>query len=400
MVHQSCSYLKLKGQTYYFSRRVPKRLQKHFRTDRVEVCLHTQLVSAAARQAQVLACELEEHWYILKRREIKQHLAKVFGDGQFSLGGHVETKAVGQRVTAALETYLSLKGAGRPKTFETGSRRAVAYLLEVATDKPIDAYERADANAFREHLRARGLSADTISRNLTSIRAILNFVCKEQGLQPNLAFSGVYLGEPKAKQKRYVPTPVELGSLQSHCRKANDELRWLMALISDTGLRLSEALGLCTADVSLDTPHPHIRIEPKPWRRLKTQDSERVVPLVGEALWAVQRALNNTDTDYLFPSYCSAFKLKANSASAALNKWLKVHISKEVVVHSLRHAMRDRLRAVECPTSLIDQIGGWSRLGIGEGYGSGYKVEHLHLWLLKTTKPYGGLLYQTKTNIA
>ena len=43
MVHQSCSYLKLKGSTYYFSRRVPKPLQKHFKTDRVEVCLHTSL---------------------------------------------------------------------------------------------------------------------------------------------------------------------------------------------------------------------------------------------------------------------------------------------------------------------------------------------------------------------
>ena len=112
MVHQSCSYLKLKGQTYYFSRRVPKRLQKHFKTDRVEVCLHTPLVLAATRQAQVLASELEEHWYILKRRDIKRHLAKVFGDGQFSLGGHEQTKAVGQRVAAALETYRSLQGAG------------------------------------------------------------------------------------------------------------------------------------------------------------------------------------------------------------------------------------------------------------------------------------------------
>jgi hypothetical protein len=43
MVHQSCSYLKLKGRTYYFSRRVPKRLQKHFKTDRVEVYLHTSV---------------------------------------------------------------------------------------------------------------------------------------------------------------------------------------------------------------------------------------------------------------------------------------------------------------------------------------------------------------------
>ena len=33
MVHQSCSYLKLKGSTYYFSRRIPKPLQKHFKTD-------------------------------------------------------------------------------------------------------------------------------------------------------------------------------------------------------------------------------------------------------------------------------------------------------------------------------------------------------------------------------
>ena len=45
MVHQGCSYLKLKGSTYYFSRRVPKPLQKHFKTDRVEVCLHTSLSS-------------------------------------------------------------------------------------------------------------------------------------------------------------------------------------------------------------------------------------------------------------------------------------------------------------------------------------------------------------------
>ena len=70
MVHQKCSYLKLKGQTYYFSRRVPKRIQKHFKTDRVEVCLHTTLESSARRQSQVLANELEDHWYILSRDEM------------------------------------------------------------------------------------------------------------------------------------------------------------------------------------------------------------------------------------------------------------------------------------------------------------------------------------------
>ena len=290
MVHQSCSYLKLKGITYYFSRRVPKPLQKHFKTDRVEVCLHTPQRSSAVRQAQVLASELEDHWYILRRREIKNRLSRAFGDGSYNQGQTAGVTGVGPQLSTALEVYLSLKGAGRPKTFETGARRAVGYLLEVADDKPLDAYVRADANALREYLRGRGLSSESIGRNLTSIRAIVNFVSKEEGLQPPLAFSGVYLGEPTRKTDRYVPTTTELRSLQARCRSSDDELRWLLALISDTGLRLSEALGLSCEDVCLDTPHPYVLIEPKPWRRLKTADSERMVPLVGEVLWAVQRA--------------------------------------------------------------------------------------------------------------
>ena len=31
--------------------------------------------------------------------------------------------------------------------------------------------------------------------------------------------------------------------------------------------------------------------------------------------------------------------------------------------------MRDRLRAVGCPSDMIDQIGGWSSGKVGEGYG-------------------------------
>ena len=169
MVHQSCSYLKLKGSTYYFSRRVPKPLQKHFKTDRVEVCLHTPQQSSAVRQAQVLASELEDHWYILRRREIKHRLSMVFGDGSHNQGQTAGVTGVGPQLSTALEVYLSLKGAGRPKTFEAGARRAVGYLLEVSTDKPIDIYVRADANALREYLRGRGLSSESIGRNLSVV---------------------------------------------------------------------------------------------------------------------------------------------------------------------------------------------------------------------------------------
>tara|TARA_B100000941_G_C28163219_1_gene378405 strand:- start:118 stop:270 length:153 start_codon:yes stop_codon:yes gene_type:complete len=45
--------------------------------------------------------------------------------------------------------------------------------------------------------------------------------------------------------------------------------------------------------------------------------------------------------------------------------------------------MRDRLRAVECPSDLIDQIGGWTRGSVGEGYGKGYSAEIKFNWIKK-----------------
>ena len=45
------------------------------------------------------------------------------------------------------------------------------------------------------------------------------------------------------------------------------------------------------------------------------------------------------------------------------------------------HSMRDRLRAVECPSDIIDQIGGWSSSSVGESYGKGYELTILSKWM-------------------
>ena len=66
-------------------------------------------------------------------------------------------------------------------------------------------------------------------------------------------------------------------------------MRWLIALISDTGMRLAEGAGLLKQDlVGLDTDQPYVRVTKHPWRNLKTASSERKIPLVGEALWAAK----------------------------------------------------------------------------------------------------------------
>ena len=43
--------------------------------------------------------------------------------------------------------------------------------------------------------------------------------------------------------------------------------------------------------------------------------------------------------------------------------------------------MRDRLRSIECPKEIIDQIGGWSSGDVGESYGEGYRLSILNKWI-------------------
>ena len=106
--------------------------------------------------------------------------------------------------------------------------------------------------------------------------------------------------------------------------------------------------------------------------------------LLGASLCACKRILEyNNDSIYAFPRYTSSKECNTNSASAALNKWLKEKLLNDYVIHGFRHSFRDRLRAVECPSEIIDQLGGWSLKSVGQGYGKGYKVEVLARWIAK-----------------
>jgi integrase len=180
--------------------------------------------------------------------------------------------------------------------------------------------------------------------------------------------------------------PVDvLTKIQEICFDMDDEPRWLIAMLSDTGMRLAEAVGLLSDDINLDDCNPHIKLQEHPWRSLKTISSIREVPLVGASLWAAER-IKNDGNEFAFPKYCSKEKCNANSASAALNKWLKPRVPDGCVIHSFRHSLRDRLRHVECPSDIVDAIGGWSTEGVGQGYGKGYGLEIKVRWMQKIVK--------------
>ena len=151
-------------------------------------------------------------------------------------------------------------------------------------------------------------------------------------------------------------------------------------------MRLSEALGLKVDDLKLYEDVPYVNIIPNSSRQLKTKSSERKIPLVGLSLWAAQQISANRNDAFAFPHYTNKDYCSSNSASAALNKWLKSRVPERCVIHSFRHSMRDRLREVNCPTEMIDQIGGWSDNKVGSSYGNGYSLSNLNKILIKIVR--------------
>lgn len=375
-------FLYTKRDVYYFSRRVPEDLKGHYKGQRITISLRTKSKKVARARSISFAAKLDEDWLTLRWKSSDDPLCRFL---RHQMSGEIGTPSEGITISEARELYVRAKKEGRSSTFSRGAERGTEYLIGCLGDKPIDAYTRAEVNQFRDALFERGLSKASVKRTFNTVRAIVNFAARESGLKDLRAFSGVFLGDEdtiQTEQRTSIPMDV-LEAVQGFCQNIDDEPRWLVALISDTGMRLSEAVGLVREDIELDGDHPHVIVRAHPWRRLKTKGSERVIPLVGMSLWGAKQALEATESAFLFPRYCGHDGNKANSASGALNKWLSPRVPKGCVVHSFRHSLRDRLRTVECPPDIIDRIGGWSVSGIGESYGSGYPLPVTYKWMAK-----------------
>jgi integrase len=246
----------------------------------------------------------------------------------------------------------------------------------------VGTYTREDAKLFVHHLHLKGNKTATIRRRINSLSAILNYAYAELDLDKRNPFTRLIIrNEGQDAQKRGTFTNEQLKQGYEKAIASGSQVKLLMPLLGETGCRLAEIVGLELQNINMEQELIHIR--PNSIRRLKTKNSERTLPLVGYAKIAIEQALTDSDEKYLFPRYVRAGRCKADHASAALGKWLKKDFD-GLTAHCLRHTFRDRLRAVECPRELIDQIGGWSTIQtIGSTYGKGYDIRSIRKYFLK-----------------
>ena len=289
-------YLVRKRGIFYLQKRIPQQLIGHYGRTFVRKSLRTTDRLEASKLASQLVRGLEREWNdLLFTVSTTVSVYDLLHDKPVPL----------PTLSEARKTYCEMKGRADDRRFVRYTSRVVSEIVQLAGDKVINGYTRNDALLFRDSLLKREVSHNTVKRNFECIRAIWNFAARENGVSDPNPFANMNYGNGAAAVKR-MPIPIDdLRKVQQLCYQKDDDIRWLIALLSDTGMRLAEAAGLAKEDVFLDTEIPYVRLCERPWRPLKTRSSERDVPLVCVALWAATKAFENSPNEYLFPRYCS-----------------------------------------------------------------------------------------------
>ena len=356
--------------TYYYNRRVPKNAVKAYGSF-IRQALSRCPIQAEA-YAKRLSDVLEGSWS--RTTEIVQPV-----DIPSVL---VSFKPRSFVLSEIAEEYLTLRDID-----EKPPRIAMAGFIALAGDRDVSEYSREDAKLYVRHLEMKGNKTATIRRRINSLSAILNYAYAELDLDKRNPFSRLIIkAEGEDSHKRGTFNTEQLKRGYDKALASGSQIKLLMPLLGETGCRLAEIIGLRLDDIDLENDLIHIR--PNSARRLKTRNSQRTLPLVGYAKLAMEKALTHSDDQYLFPRYIKNGVCKADHASAALGKWLKKDFN-GLTAHCLRHTFRDRLRAVECPIDLIDQIGGWKSVSsIGNSYGLGYAFQKIKECLVTAQVPF------------
>ena len=271
--------------------------------------------------------------------------------------------------------FLRLKRREDDRKFKKDSELSVKFLLAVLPDKPPNEYRRHELNELISHHASEGLSTGSIQKRLGMLRSMFNFVARE--LELDTALNHTFKEWKIPKYGEDVRDRVDFSFDQLRViRNAKDskvpEIVWLIHLMMDTGLRINECCGLRREDVVLDDQLPYLLVHKNPFRRLKTKQSQRYIPLVGLAFSAMIKAKTNASGEWLFERYINHNEksTKNTSAANAVNKRLRSILGKgSPTGHSFRHVMQTRLREVGCPDHIRDELGGWNKT-ISQSYGS------------------------------
>lgn len=263
------------------------------------------------------------------------------------------------------------------RVWRSSRMRAVENFVSVAGDKPVNELTVDDAIDYSEWWRDRVLNDDMTVKSANKDIGQLSRMLKDVSVRRRLNIPEIFKGLRLRGQTERSRMPFETEFIQNKLLATgaldalNEDARYVVYVVAETGMRPSEVVNLQEDAIRLDAKIPYVKVQPD-GRRLKTEDLEREIPLVGVALAVMKRRPQG------FPRY----RDKSSSLSATVNKFLRVNglrATKDHSVYSLRHSFKDRLVAAEAPDSLIDSLMGHKtyKPKYGKGPSLELKVKYL-----------------------
>lgn len=274
-----------------------------------------------------------------------------------------------------IEIYLKHHPKGTNPNFVKETTHQTKSIMKKLGKYAIQNISRAQVREFID-VRRTEVKTGTVDREISVIRAALNVVIREKGLDIKNPFIGQIIpNEGHDKVPRISFDKDETKTILNTCLSEPSDIKNILVLALLTGARLAELVGLRRIDVKLDYSVPHISIVPHEGRSLKTKPSSRDTPLVPLAINVLTKQLASHTNPMVFPRYTRGSLALSDNASATANKLIKRLGIKGKTFHCTRHTVRDMLTLSNNPEHLIDAIGGWGTNTIGQDYGKGYELE-------------------------
>jgi integrase len=263
-----------------------------------------------------------------------------------------------------LDTYIAQarKGRGLADHQAKEARDTLALFKRLTNGMAIKDATRADGRLVEKHLKGLKLKSATIQKRMGWLVAMCRFAIDEGNLTLN-PFSGVAKQGDDA-ERRLPLSDDDMVLVKANMHRLDERNQLLLRFLAYTGARPKEALSI--KEEMIESGVRYVMLGSK------TEQSLRRVPLPSD-----------------FPAIKGPFFADVGT-SLAVSKRFGVFLRTRCgitdprkVAYSLRHRMKDRLRAVGCPLDVQYELLGHETKTIAAGYGRGYPVPVLKEWLDK-----------------
>lgn len=320
-------------------------------------------------------------------------------DAEALLGGATKPTVT---ISEAFETYLSeiaynaqlYKSPNQRASWEKTKRTSIQYFNDFAGNIPLEDISRDIALKYQSHwarqvkptdAKKRPVAPNTANRHIGNIRTLYTDYYKHIGEEErpnpfrNMHFKAKARTEVPPFSSKWVRTRI---LVPGATRKWRPELQLITLMLIETGCRPSEIINLRVEDFHLDAPVPYISIKARTDREVKTDTSERDIPLVGISLEAAKRAAKRAFAHY----YDKGELFSANMMKNFRNRGLLE--TPDHKIYSFRHAFEKRMQEANIDYGLRCLLMGHKTTR--PVYGDGGSLEYRRDELLKIVHPFNG----------